>query len=154
MAFSFRVSSVDPWSPVSFGRVMDRTEETVNNFGVNLTGHRGVLKGTTFYKYTVVAGVIKPCPERERVFILESGEGLEPKGNRRNIDGYFECDGFKGTIDSDSLESVLTPAGKRLKPKNTGEFVPETVLAPEPTPSRAKHGKNRVAYVYKSEDEQ
>ena len=125
----------------------------MHDFGnINLKGYKGVLKGQTFYKYTVVDGVVKPCPEKERMFILESGRGLEPDGGIRTISGHFEIDGFKGTINSYDLEAVISPAGKRLKQLNTGEFVPDPVVAPEPKEVAQRASKPRGRSAWKEDD--
>lgn len=115
----------------------------MNDFGVNLRGYRGIMKGKTFYKYTMVKGVIKPCPEKERIFVFESGKGLEPDGSNRNIFGHFEHSGFKGTIDNYSLEAVIAPDGTVIKVPVIS-FTDETKPAPvaakdpeaEPAPSK------------------
>lgn len=125
----------------------------MNDFGINLKGYKGILKGQTFYKYTLVKGVLHPCPEKERVFVFESGKGLEPGGSNRYITGHFEIDGFKGTIHSYDLEAVISPEGKRIKPRVVGDIVPDPVVAPDVPELTTRAAKPRGRSAWKKDDE-
>jgi hypothetical protein len=91
----------------------------LNDFGISLPrGTRGLYKRSVFFN--------PKASDKERIFIMESGPGMEPTPGSRKITGRWEIDGAPDTLDSYSFSSVMVN-GKRFNQLVTGDPVPEPV---------------------------
>ena len=99
----------------------------MNDFGKSLPrGTRGLYKKAVFFD--------PKASDKERVFVMEAGPGMEPTPGSRKITGHWESDNVKDTLDSYSFESVMLD-GKRVRQIITGDPPPEPVMKiEEPTP--------------------
>jgi hypothetical protein len=92
----------------------------VNDFGRSLPrGTRGLYKKSVFFD--------PKASEKDRIFIMEAGPGMEPTQGSRKITGHWEVDGVKDTLDSYSFSSVMI-GGKRINQVVTGDPPPEPVI--------------------------
>jgi hypothetical protein len=95
----------------------------VNDFGMSLPkGTRGLYKKSVFFN--------PKAADKDRVFIMEAGPGMEPTPGSRKVTGHWESDGAPDTLDSYSFSSVMV-AGKRVNQLVTGDPPSEPVLPEE-----------------------
>jgi hypothetical protein len=92
----------------------------VNDFGRSLPkGTRGLYKKSVFFD--------PKASDKDRVFIMEAGPGMESTPGSRKITGYWESTGEKDTLDSYSFSSVMI-GGKRINQIVIGDPPPEPVV--------------------------
>lgn len=92
----------------------------INDFGISLPkGTRGLYKKSVFFD--------PKASDKDRVFIMEAGPGMEPTPGSRKVTGHWEVDGMKDTLDSYSFSSVMI-GDKRINQLVTGDPPPEPVI--------------------------
>lgn len=94
-------------------------EATLNDFGTDITGFHGIVKGKAF-----VFG--KDASTKERTFVVASGPGCSPFPGRRTIRGMWLSDGANDTVSSYDFEHVIDLQGKKVN------RLPEAVDDTEP----------------------
>lgn len=96
----------------------------MNDFGLSLPrGTRGLYKKAVFFD--------PKASDKDRVFVMEAGPGMEPTPGSRKVTGFWESDKVRDTLDSYSFESVMLD-GKRVRQLITGDPPPDPTPIVEP----------------------
>ena len=107
----------------------------MNDFGKSLPrGTRGLYKKAVFFD--------PKASDKDRVFVMEAGPGMEPTPGSRKVTGFWESDKVRDTLDSYSFESVMLD-GKRVRQLITGDPPPEPVMTVEEPEADAPQAKVR-----------